>query len=146
MSKLLMPANSKFMLPPHPVHMHDDVVRWISELEFCDIELTFFRKLLKRNNFFTASKKKLGNYYALELKLKKFQEKNLKAMFNEVQKHEHNLSEMERKKIVANEKTLGKEHKKYRLGVEALNGSVRKIKKELFAFIEKQQKEKNIIK
>lgn len=141
-----MPATSKFILPAHPVNMHNDVVNWISELEFCELELAFFRKLLKQNNFYTASNKKQISYYSLALKIKRFQEKNLKSVFKDVIKHEHRLSELDKNKIVSDEKALAKEHKKYALGVKAIDGSVKKIKKELFTFIEKQltkKKKKN---
>ncbi len=140
MPKLLPQANNKFLLPPHPVNMHNDVVQWLSELEFCNVELTFFIKLLRKNNFYTSSKKRVTSYYALEIKLKKFQEKNLKTTFKGLVKHEHNLSEIDKNKLVMDVKKLTKEHNKYKLGVLAINGSVKKLKHELFAFVEKQLK------
>ncbi|HNR19309.1 MAG TPA: hypothetical protein PKN75_07990 [Bacteroidia bacterium] len=140
MPKLLIENSNKFMLPPHPIHMHDDVVNWISELEFCKIELLFFRKLLKQSVIVTKSKKRLNAYYSLELKLKKFDTVNLKKILGDIRLHEHNLSEAERSKIIVNEKSINKAHQKIRLNIEEFTGSIRKLKKELFTFIENQHK------
>ena len=120
--------------------MHDDVVQWLSDLEFCNVEFTFLRKLLRKNNFYTSSKKRVTTYYALEIKLKKFQEKNLKATYKGLVKHEHNLSEMDKNKLIIDANKLAKEHNKNKLALMAINGSIKKLKHELFAFVEKQLK------
>ncbi|MBK7854727.1 MAG: hypothetical protein IPJ79_07255 [Bacteroidetes bacterium] len=118
MPKLLIENSNKFMLPPHPIHMHDDVVNWISELEFCKIELLFFRKLLKQSVIVTKSKKRLNAYYSLELKLKKFDEVNLKKILGDIRLHEHNLSEAERAKLLLTKNQLIRPIKKIRLNIE----------------------------
>ena len=72
--------------------------------------------------------------------IKKFQEKNLKATYKGLVKHEHNLSEMDKNKLIIDANKLAKEHNKNKLALMAINGSIKKLKHELFAFVEKQLK------
>lgn len=145
MEKLLASPKNNYLLMAHPINMHEEVLLWLSELEFCNIELQFLKKLLHKHLFTTPSKKKLNAYYALELKLKKFHESNFKKMHNAVLLHEHHLSEMDKDKILPGNMSIAKEHAKHKLGVNAFMGSVKKIKSELFSFVEKQLRDKRKI-
>jgi hypothetical protein len=145
MTKLLTPANSNFLLMEHPVNMHGEVIQWVSELEFCNVELRFLKKLLRKYFLNTGSKKKLAVFYTFELKLKKFHEKNYKQMYDAVVVHEHQLSELDKDKFSQNQNKIINQHKKHKLGVTAFMESVKKIKLELYDFVEKQMIERKKI-
>lgn len=147
MAKLLTQAKGDFLLMEHPVNMHEEVTQWISELEFCNTELLFLQNLLNRYFLQISVKKRIEEFKILESKLKTFHTKYFREFHDAVLRHEHDLSELDKDIFSQNGKTIQKAHKKHKLGMTAFMGSVKKIKKEIFTFIEKQLKEvKNITK
>lgn len=135
MVKLIGPPKSLKLLVAHPVSMHDETTQWISELEFYKLEMDFMQNLL--NKFFLqfSAKRNLNNFVKVEEKLKAFHKKYYKQMHDDITKHEHNLSELDKDMFAKARKEIVAEHKKHKTGMKAFMASVKKIKSEIYKLI-----------
>lgn len=142
MATLIGPAKNDFLLLEHPVNMHEEVTQWLSDLEFCNTELNFLQKLLNKYFLRISVKNKLTALNRLELKLKSIQTKNFKKIHSAILLHEHRLSELDKDKFLINEKSIRKEHNKNKSDMISLMTVMKEFKSELYAFIEKEMREK----
>ena len=75
-----------------------------------------------------------------------FRERTLRQISKEIISHEVKLSLLDINKFAADEKALIREHKKQGMGVRAFRGAIRKIKGELYSFVEGQMRQVKKIK
>lgn len=138
MKKLISTAKSTYLLTEHPVNMHVETTDWLSDIEFCKTELAFLAKLQNRVFLNANNKRKINQATALDKKIKLFREKTLLKIHDSIIKHENHLASLDENAFTQDRHVIAEEHKKHKLSVNAFMGSVKKIKKEVFDFIEMQ--------
>jgi hypothetical protein len=140
MTTLIPVPKNDFLLQEHPVNMHEETMEWLSELEFCKTELAFLSKLLNKALFNTGSIRKISELDMLDKKIKVFKEKTLKEIHDSVIRHELHLASLD-ENAFAQAYLIKQEHNKKSMSVKAFMSSVKRVKKEIFDFVERQMKQ-----
>jgi hypothetical protein len=138
MSTLIESPKSDYLLQPHPSDLHNEATEWISDLEFCKTELIFLNKLLDKSFLKTKGKERLADLLAFEKKIRFFRANTLKSIHSEVIVHERHLASLDENVFAQDEQSIREEHERINTSVNAFMGTVRKIKKEIFDFVEKE--------
>jgi hypothetical protein len=116
--------------------LHADTIEWLSDLEFCKTELSFLFKLLDKYFLRVRGDEKLNELFILESRVKSFRTEILKDLFEEINNHEKHLASLDENMFTNDEQSIRDEHEKYTLSIKAFMGSVKKVKKYLFDFVE----------
>lgn len=140
MTTLISASKNDFLLQEHPVNMHEETMEWLSELEFCNTELEFLNMLLNKASLNRVSIKKLNDLDVLDKKVKLFRRKTIREINDSVTEHENHLSSLDENAFAQDAHLIKQEHTKMNMSVKAFMGTVRKVKKEIFDFVEAQMK------
>jgi hypothetical protein len=132
MTNLLSPAKSNFLLEVDLLHLHQETTEWLSELEFCKIELLFLQNLITKVGKKIMDTRKIIDLSALEKRIMTFQDHDLKKLHNEVIIHERNLSSLDENSLSQNEQSIRQDHKDFKAEISGFMSELRAFKKELF--------------
>ncbi len=141
MTTLISTPKNDFLLQEHPVNMHEETMEWLSELKFCKIELAFLNKLLNKAFLSSVSIKKINALDELDKKIKVFREEMFKEIYDSVISHEQHLALLDENAFAQDAHVIKQEHNKMSTSVNAFMGSVKKVKKEIYDFVEGQMKQ-----
>ena len=140
MTTLVAPVKTDHLLPAAPEHLHQDATEWLSDLEFCRTELSFLIKLLDKTFLRVRGTQRLDDLSILEKKVRALRAKPLKQLHDAVILHEQHLASLDLDEFSLNRQSIVEEHAKHELGVTAFMRTIKKIKKEIFDFVEAEIK------
>jgi hypothetical protein len=140
MTILLSPATSDYLLEPAPDHLHQDATEWLSDLEFCKTELSFLNKLLDKTFLRSSATQMQNDLAALDNRVKFFRTVSLKKLHDEIINHERRLAVLDEDVFSMDRESIIKEHEKQEVAVNTFMETVKKLKKEIFAFVEQEIK------
>ena len=135
--EMLKKPLAEYLLDRSLEELHQESVKWVSDIELWKIELNFFQKLLDKHSleFETVDEKKeidhyqnLITYYGGEL-LDEFKQL--------VRRHENNLAKEYAMNGKANEDEYRAKHQDLLLRIYAFDTEFKAYKAEFFGFIEK---------
>lgn len=141
MTTLIERPKSDYLLMPHQADLHEDAMEWLSDLEFCKTELSFLNKLLDKSFLRVKGAQKLSELLAFEKKIRLFRSNSIKNIHDRVVHHEQRLEELDENMFAQDEQEIREDHKKINADVMTFMGNVKKIKKEIFDFVEKELKQ-----
>ncbi|HKR04581.1 MAG TPA: hypothetical protein VJY62_08080 [Bacteroidia bacterium] len=141
MTTLISASKNDFLLGEHPVNLHVETTEWLSDIEFCKTELAFLCKLLNKVLFSTGNIRKINELDMIDKKIKVFKEKTLKEIHDSVISHEQHLASLDENAFAQEANVIKQEHYKTSMSVKAFMSSVKKVKKEIFDFVEGQMKQ-----
>jgi hypothetical protein len=135
METLLTPPDKEYLLQTGLSDLHHEATEWLSELEFCKTELTFLNKLLDKFFLKTKGSQKISELTNIEIKIKAFRNKTLKNLHQAIISHEQHLGVLDEILSEQDEESIREEHRKYDTDIKNFMNDIKKIKKELFAFV-----------
>ena len=141
MTMLLEQEKGAYLLKPPMESLHHEVTEWLSELDFCKAELAFLSKVLDKYFLRVKGSQKLSDLFVMEKKVKAFRSNALKEIHHVVIHHEQHLAALDEDKFSQDEQAIREEHRKHSERMKTFLGSIRKIKKEIFSFVEKELKQ-----
>lgn len=141
MTTLLEQAGTDYLLQPGIDGLHAEATNWVSELEFCKAELQFLNKLLDKYFLRVKGEQKLLTLEAMEKKVRSFRSKILSLALKKVLAHKESLATLSEQVFHQDEQRIREEHQTRKLDVQELLGNEKKIKQEIFAFVERELKE-----
>ncbi|HRH65005.1 MAG TPA: hypothetical protein PLU53_01780 [Bacteroidia bacterium] len=136
MTNLLTEAKSDYLLQTGISELHYEVTQWINEIEFYKTELFFLNKLLDRYLLRISNSEKVNAMLDLEKKVKSFRTGTLKKMIAAITEHEAELAKLDDNDLSQDEQRIREEHKEHKLAVKELAGNVKKLKIDIFSFVE----------
>ena len=140
METLLQKPKLETLLQTGIDDLHHDTMDWLNELEFCTTELSFLNKLLDKYFLRIKGSQQITDLSKLDTKVNAFRNKTLNVLYQEINSHEKHLAELEERRFIQDEQSIREEHKKFGSDVKAFMADVKKIKKEIFDFVEKELK------
>lgn len=130
-------GNEQYLLEPGLENLHEDSVRWNSELELWKRELSFFQKLLDSNSskiVVTDDKKKEDHFQNIII----YYDGELIPEYKQAcRRHEKYLAQIMSGDEDVNESEYRRKHHELKNKIESLESEFTKYKHEFFEFIEK---------
>jgi len=134
MTTLLAPPKNDFLLQTGISELHSDVICWLDEVEFYKTEISFLIKLMNRHLLRINQSEKVNALLELEKKVKNYRTVKLSKMMLALYDLESQLSKLDESLFSQDEQLIREEHKN---DADEITVSIRKLKLEVFAFIEK---------
>jgi len=116
--------------------LHKEEVEWISKIQFWDMELNFFQKLLDKNAVFSSDKYDEKIMEGLEGKLIIFKKEAIDTLMDEIEDQQEYFGHLLEKKPGYSELSYREQNHLHALHMNYLQKKFNAFKKELFAFIE----------
>ena len=136
MTTLLAAPKNDFLLQTGISELHSDVIRWLNEIEFYKTEISFLIKLMNRQLLRLNHSEKVNTLLELEKKVKNYRTIKLSKMMLALYDLESHLSKLDEDLFSQDEQKIREEHKKLKSDADEISVSIRKLKLEVFAFIE----------
>lgn len=133
--KTLEYPKTDYLLSASLESLHTESLEWNMEMDFLYDEITFFYKLLHKkelNDRFPSAE-----FAAVEKELIRINSEELDPLRTAIKKHESDLAAMLRSSSPTGEENYREEHKNLYVRVSDLNKLVRRFKKDVFSFVQK---------
>ena len=127
---------SKVLLQQSIEDLHREEVEWISEIEFWDLELNFFQKLLNKSSILSSDNYDEKIQEALEGKLIQFKKESVDTLLNEIYDQQEYFGHLLENKTGYSEISYREQHHLQFMHMNYLRKKFNAFKKELFAFSE----------
>lgn len=127
---------SKILLQRSIEDLHRDEVEWVSEIEFWDMELNFFQKLLNRSAILSSDNYDEKIMEGLEGKLILFKKEAIDTLLLEIEDQDNYFGHLLEKKAGYNERSYREQNHLHSIHMNYLRKKFVAFKKELFAFME----------
>lgn len=141
----LISSKSEYLLQPDLYHLHRESVKWLSEIDFWNIELNFFRNVLDKIFLNIETPKEMDNLIRLQKKIIHAKIEVLDKIFQDIADHEGKLSELLENEFSHDEQQYRNAHQDYENQINSFLRDFQFLKKEVFEFVEGiiRQKKKN---
>lgn len=138
--KLLSPTNTAYLLKPGHDQIFYEVKEWISDIEFYQMEIDFFIKLLDKAFLRITNRQETTEIESLDKKLKKFKDDVLAVLLKRVLDYENQLGEVEESAFYEGEIRLLVEQSEFRTNINSVTRQIKKLKTEVYDIVEKQMR------
>jgi len=146
MNTLLESPHNEYLLLSSVTDLYNESGTWLSELEFSQTELIFFSILFDHYFRPQSDQPETTELVATELRIKLFVNKQLKNLQQDVLNHIKRLGNLSEDLPYQDEQAIRDEHHRCELKMKDMLRELKKIKKEVFAWTEKQLKLEKISK
>lgn len=127
---------AKILLQRSIEELHRDEVEWISDIEFWDMELNFFQKLLNKSAVFSSDLNDEKILEALAGKLIQFKEESIDTLLHEIYDQQEYFGHLLENKVGYNEASYREQNHLHGMHMDYLRKKFLAFKRELFAFYE----------
>jgi hypothetical protein len=136
MTTLLAPPKNDFLLQTGISELHSDVIRWLDEIEFYKTEVSFLIKLMNRHLLRINQSEKVNSLLELEKRVKNYRTLKLSKVMLALYDLESHLSRLDEVLFSQDEQMIREDHKKLKNETDEITLTIKKLKLEVFAFIE----------
>lgn len=136
MTTLLAPPKNDFLLQTGISELHGDVIRWLDEIEFYKTEVSFLIKLMNRHLLRINQSEKVNSLLELEKRVKNYRTLKLSKVMLALYDLESHLSRLDEVLFSQDEQMIREDHKKLKNETGEIALTIKKLKLEVFAFIE----------
>ncbi len=136
MTTLLAPPKNDFLLQTGISELHGDVIRWLDEIEFYKTEVSFLIKLMNRHLLRINQSEKVNSLLELEKRVKNYRTLKLSKVMLALYDLESHLSRLDEVLFSQDEQMIREDHKKLKNETDEITLTIKKLKLEIFAFIE----------
>lgn len=136
MTTLLAPPKNDFLLQTGISELHGDVIRWLDEIEFYKTEVSFLIKLMNRHLLRINQSEKVNSLLELEKRVKNYRTLKLSKVMLALYDLESHLSRLDEVLFSQDEQMIREDHKKLKNETGEITLTIKKLKLEVFAFIE----------
>ena len=136
MTTLLAPPKNDFLLQTVISELHGDVIRWLDEIEFYKTEVSFLIKLMNRHLLRINQSEKVNSLLELEKRVKNYRTLKLSKVMLALYDLESHLSRLDEVLFSQDEQMIREDHKKLKNETDEITLTIKKLKLEIFAFIE----------
>lgn len=134
--ELLSYPKTDYLLDATLESLHAESVEWLNELAFWGDEMSFFYRLLHHKRF--SKSFPTSEIAEIEKALVKLNVEELDKMKTDVASHERLLSSVYKSATLSDDRGYREAHRKLLRDMHALQEDIRKFKKSVFSFVEKQ--------
>lgn len=138
MTKLITPSKNEYQLQIGLNTLHAETIEWLSEIEFGKTELSFLNKLLDKYFLRIEDTARLSALFDLDKRLKGFKLNDLKLLHKVMVMHENRLDALDENMFSQDEQMVRDEHATIKLKAEVFTDNIKKIKREIFDFVERE--------
>jgi hypothetical protein len=127
---------SKIMLQRSLEDLHREENEWISEIQFWDMELNFFQKLLNKSNVLSVDNFDMKIMEGLEGKLIQFKKEAIDTLLIDIEDQEDYFGHLLEEKVGYDPSSYREQNHLHAMHMNYLRKKFVAFKKELFAFME----------
>jgi uncharacterized protein YigA (DUF484 family) len=133
--ELLMNSKTDYLLEASLESLHAESTEWLSEIDFWSDEMTFFYRLLRKNQSNKAFP--TAELAAVEMELVSLTSDKVNKLRNDIQSHERALSAVMRNTSSGEEEGYREKHRQLVMDIYETHNLIRAFKKEVFSFVQK---------
>jgi len=131
--ELLMNSKTDYLLEASLESLHAESMEWLNEIDFWSDEMTFFYRLLRKNQSNKAFP--TAELAAVEMELVSLTSDKVNKLRNEIQSHERSLSAVMKNTSSGEEEGYRAKHRQLVKDINETYILIKAFKKEVFSFV-----------